>query len=135
MRPHTEAIPLLSEAQQQTLLATLKISLLVGDHLTASESTKMAHLVTVGERTSPGQLLGALPLEVLQGLAVKVLESESSFGLLDGYAGWDGAEPRPPDDAAWADGGFKPKVTQRNPHDDPRTGQAGAHGGYSGGGA
>ena len=132
---HAEAITLLSEGQKETLLETLRSRLLVGDHLTASENTKMAHLVTVGERTSPGQLLGTLPPEVLQDLAAKVLESESSFGLLGGYAGSDGAEPRPPDDSAWADGGFNPKVSQRNPHDDPRTGQAGAHGGYSGGGA
>ncbi len=129
---HTEAISLLSQSHQESLLETVRSSLLVGDHLTTSAHAKIAHLVTDGERRAPGQLLTALPREVLQDLAARVLESESSFGLLGGYAGWDGAEPPPADDSEWADGGFDPKVSQRRPRDDPRTGQAGAHGGYGG---
>ncbi|WP_406831719.1 hypothetical protein ABEG17_02570 [Pedococcus sp. KACC 23699] len=126
---HAEAISLLSQAHQESLLETVRSSLLVGDHLTTSAHAKIAHLVTDGERRAPGQLLTVLPREVLQDLAARVLESESSFGLLGGYAGWDGAEPPPADDSEWADGGFDPKVSQRKPRDDPRTGQAGAFGG------
>jgi hypothetical protein len=126
---HVEAIAQLSEAHREYLLETVRGSLLVGDHLTTSAHAKIAHLVTDGERRAPGQLLRALPAEVLQTLAAGVLESESSFGLLGGYAGWDGAEPQPSDDSEWADGGFNPKVSQRKPRDDPRTGQSGLYGG------
>jgi hypothetical protein len=126
---HTEAIALLSAGHRESLLETVRSSLLVGDHLTPSAHAKIAHLVTDGERRAPGQLLRALPAETLQNLAAGVLESESSFGLLGGYAGWDGAEPKLSEDSEWADGGFNPKVSQRKPRDDPRTGQSGLYGG------
>jgi hypothetical protein len=103
---HTEALPLLSEPQQESLLDTLRSSLLVGGHLTTNDHAKIAHLVTVAERRSPGQLLTALRPDVRQDLAAGVLESEWSFGLLSEYASWDGAEPPAPDASAWADGGF-----------------------------
>lgn len=107
---HAEAIPLLSEAHQESLLGTLRRSLLVGDHLTSSDHVKIAHLVTNGERRSPGQLLSALPAEVLQDLAASVLRSEASFGLLGGYAQWDGAEPELHDLSAYEGDGFDPKA-------------------------
>src|SRR5690349_15703187 len=66
---HAEAISLLSEPRQQSLLETLRKSLLVGDHLSAGDHAQIAHLVTNGERRSPGQLLTALPSEVRQDLA------------------------------------------------------------------
>ena len=130
---HTEAIPRLSEAHQASLLATLRTSLLVGGHLTTSDHAKIAHLVTAGERRSPGALLRDLPPEVLQDLAATVLDSEASFGLLSGYAAWDGAEPQPPDDSEWADGGFDPKVGRWDARDDPRGGKGFASGGHTGG--
>jgi hypothetical protein len=117
---HTEAIPRLSEAHQASLLATLRTSLLVGNHLTTGDHAKIAHLVTEGERRSPGALLAVLPPEVLQNLAATVLDSEASFGLLSGYAGWDGAEPQPPDDSEWADGGYDPKAGSRDGRNDAR---------------
>ena len=117
---HVEAIPLLSEADQEALVATLRSSLLVGDHLTAHDHVKIAHLVTSGERRSPRQLLMGLPPETLQDLAARVLLSESSFGLLGGYAYWDGVEPQPEDDSLWADGGFDPKVGRWAATSDPR---------------
>ena len=132
---HTEAIPLLSEAHQASLLATLRTSLLVGDHLTTSDHAKIAHLVTAGERRSPGALLTGLPPEVLQDLAASVLESEASFGLLGGYAGWDGAEPQQPDCSEWADGGFYPKAGSWDSRNDPRVvREFHAPGGWGGGG-
>ena len=126
---HGEAIPLLSEAHRESLLETVRGSLLVGDHLTTSEHAKIAHLVTDGERRAPGQLLGALPPEVLQKLAARVLDSESSFGLLGGYAGWDGAEPQPSDDSEWAAGGFDPKAGRWDARNDIRGGKGFAAGG------
>lgn len=61
---HTEAIPLLSVAHQESLLTTLRSSLLVGDHLNPGDHRKIAHLVTQGERRSPSVLLAALPYDV-----------------------------------------------------------------------
>jgi hypothetical protein len=126
---HAEAIPLLSGAHRESLLETVRSSMLVGDHLTTSAHAKIAHLVTDGERRAPGQLLIALPPEVLQDLAARVLESESSFGLLGGYAGWDGAEPQPSNDSKWADGGFDPKKGRWDARNDPRGGKGFAAGG------
>jgi hypothetical protein len=123
---HAEVIPLLSEGHQESLLNALRSSLLVGGHLTTRDHVKIAHLVTNGEHRAPGQLLAALPADVLQDLAERVLESESSFGLLDGYAGWDGAEPQPPDDSAWADGGFDRTPGLWDARNDPRAGQLNA---------
>lgn len=117
---HTEAIPRLSEAHRASLLATLRTSLLVGDHLTTSDHAKIAHLMTAGERRSAGALLTGLPPEVLQDLAATVLDSEASFGLLSGYASWDGAEPQPPDDSDWADGGYDPKAGSWDGRNDAR---------------
>jgi hypothetical protein len=53
----------------------------------------MAHLVTSGERRVPGALLASYPELVLQRLAALVIHDEAVFGLFDGYASWDGAEP------------------------------------------
>ncbi|GAB3083632.1 hypothetical protein [Pedococcus soli] len=119
---HTEAIPLLSTAQQQTLLRSLQDSLLVGGRLGAGDHAKIAHLVTGGERTSPGRLLAALPADVLQRLATSVLAAEASFGLLGGYAHWDGAEPASAD-AAHEGHGFDPDAG------DAKTKRLGADGG------
>jgi hypothetical protein len=131
---HTEAIPQLSEARRESLLQTLRSSLLVGDHLTTGDHAKIAHLVTVGGRRFPGQLPTALPPEVLQDLAARVLESEASFGLLgDTSTGMDGAEPQPPDDSPWASHGFDPHVGQMDPRNDPRGGRGFAAGGGGGG--
>lgn len=105
---HAEAIPRLSGAQQESLLVTLQSSLLVGDRLTVGEHVKIAHLVTVGERRSPGRLLTALRTDVLQDLAASVLGAEASFGLLGGYAQWDGAEPQASDGSAYEGDGFDP---------------------------
>jgi hypothetical protein len=46
---------------------------------------------------------------VRRDLADRVTEAEASFGLLNGYAAWNGNDPAPPDDSAWADGGFTPR--------------------------
>jgi hypothetical protein len=70
---------------------------------------------------------------VQQDLAARVLESEASFGLLGGYAHWDGAEPEPPDDSLWRDGGFTPQVGQGDPRNDPRVGKGFSYGGGQGG--
>jgi hypothetical protein len=126
---HVDAIPVLSQAHQESLLETVQRSLLVGGHLTTSHHAKIAHLVTAGEQRAPGQLLQALPAEVLKSLAAAVLDSEASFGLLGGYASWDGAEPQPADHPDWADGGFNPQVGQGRPLNDPRTSKGYAAGG------
>lgn len=103
---HAEAIPLLSEAHHESLLETIRATLLVGDHLTSTDDAKIAHPVINAEQRSPGQLLTALPAKALQALAASVLGSEASFGLLSGYAQWNGAEPEHLDDSAYEGDGF-----------------------------
>jgi hypothetical protein len=51
------------------------------------------------------------------------LESEASFGLLGGYASWDGAEPLPEDDSAWAGGGYDSKSGGWDARNDPKDGR------------
>jgi hypothetical protein len=130
---HSEALSLLPEAHQESLLATLRGSLLVGDHLAITDHAKIAHLVTSGERRSPRQLMTALPTDVLHDLAAAVLESESSYCLLRGYAYWDGAEPQATDDSLWAEGGFDPKRGRWDARNDAKDGRQTFGPGHTGG--
>lgn len=41
------------------------------------------------------------PPDVLRRLADAALASEAAFGLLTGYAAWDGEDPAPPAEEAW----------------------------------
>jgi hypothetical protein len=112
---HAQALPLLSEPDRQTLLETIRNTLLVGDHLTPSHTSRLAHLITLGERRAPRALFSALPAHLLRDLATNVLDSEASFGLLSDYPDWDGADPETPDDSAWRDGGFIPGGVRGSP--------------------
>jgi hypothetical protein len=78
-----------------------------GAHLSVNDTFRLAHLVVFAEKHFPGLFLAACAPEALRALADHVLVVEASFGLLSGYATWDGAEPPPVDDSAWADGGFR----------------------------
>jgi hypothetical protein len=128
---HTEALMAMTEEHRQWVLDTVRATFLVGDHLSVTEPGKIAHLVVNGERRSPSALLAALPPVVATDLATRVLDSEASFGLLGGYAAWDGQDPDPVDDSLWAAGGFNPRAGQVDPRNDPRT-QIGFDGGVPG---
>jgi hypothetical protein len=134
---HAEALPTLPEVHQDRLLATLRDVFLVGDHVSTQDVPKLAHLLTAGERRSPGQLLPALPGEVQQSIAAAVLQAEASFGLLGGYQAWDGQDPQPESEGAWADAGFDPDSgrwnTNRRGHVDNSGYTSGGGGGGVGG--
>jgi hypothetical protein len=83
-------------------------ALSAGARLSPDDYGPIAHLITLGEGRTPGALLGAYPAQALQALAEAVVHSDAVFGLFGGYAAWDGADPQPEDDSAWADGGFNP---------------------------
>lgn len=105
---HGEALRHLAFKDRAVLLATAQEVLVAGHRLTADDHDRLAHLVTVSELRTPGVLLAAYPTEPLRALAAAVIHSEATFGLFGGYAGWDGIDPEPEDDGAWADGGFDP---------------------------
>jgi hypothetical protein len=44
----------------------------------------------------------------LVALSQGVTGTEASFGLFGRYAAWDGADPEPEAESAWADAGFNP---------------------------
>jgi hypothetical protein len=119
---HSEAIAAMAEEHRQQLLDTVRATFLVGDHVSVTEGDKIAHLVVIGERRMPSALLAALPPAVFRDLAARVLDSEASFGLLGGYAAWDGNDPEPEDDSVWAGDGFDPHGAGPDLRKDPWTG-------------
>jgi hypothetical protein len=135
---HAEALPNLPGTHQDRLLAALRDVFLVGDHVSTQDVPRIAHLLTAGERRSPGQLLPALPGEVQQSIAAAVLQTEASFGLLSGYQAWDGQDPQPEGEGAWADAGFNPDSgrwdASRRAHVDNSGFISGGGGGGDGGG-
>jgi hypothetical protein len=104
---HREAMLELTAPHRSAVLDAVRTSMASGEHLTVDDTFRLAHLVVFAERKYPGQFLAACPPEALRALADHVLVAEASFGLLSGYATWDGAEPPPVDDSGWADGGFR----------------------------
>ena len=104
---HREAFVELTAQHRSAVLDAVRTSMASGAHLTVDDTFRLAHLVVFAEKNFPGQFLAACPPEALRALADHVLVAEASFGLLSGYAAWDGAEPPPVDDSVWADGGFR----------------------------
>ena len=104
---HREALLELTAPHRSAVLDAVRTGMASGAHLTVDDTLRLAHLVVFAEKKYPGQFLAACPPEALRALADHVLLAEASFGLLGGYATWDGAEPPPVDDSAWADGGFR----------------------------
>jgi hypothetical protein len=104
---HREAFLELTAPHRSAVLDAVRTSMASGAHVTVDDNVRLAHLVVFAEKNYPGQFLAACPPEALRALADHVLVAEASFGLLGGYATWDGAEPPPVDDSAWADGGFR----------------------------
>jgi hypothetical protein len=94
---HVEALGEVPDQVRAAVLATVQDALVAGQRLRPTDTVPMAHLLTVGERRAPGAFLGACPAGPRRELAEAVVASEAVFGLLGGYAAWDGAEPAPTD--------------------------------------
>ena len=105
---HVEALQRLGGRERVAVLTGVQDGLAAGHRASPDDVAKIAHLLVTGERRAPGAFLAACEPAVLVDLATAVIDSEATFGLFGGYASWDGAEPEPEDDSAWADAGFNP---------------------------
>ena len=98
---HLEALAQLSPDERTAVLRTVQEQLVAGLRLEADEVPALSRLVVLGERRSPGALLRRCPPAVLGRLADAALGSEAAFGLLTGYAAWDGLDPEPAPEEEW----------------------------------
>jgi hypothetical protein len=105
---HAEALPRLSDEQRQSVLSAVQRGLVAGQRLHPEDTTQIAHLIVLGERRSPNSFLAACEPRTLVALSQGVTGTEASFGLFGRYAAWDGVDPEPEDESAWADAGFNP---------------------------
>jgi hypothetical protein len=97
---HQEALAVIPATDRGTVLRTIQEQLVAGLRLDADDVPALSRLLVLGERRSPGSLLRHCDPAVLGRLADAALVSEAAFGLLTGYAAWDGAEPEPAE-AQW----------------------------------
>ncbi|WP_345502931.1 hypothetical protein [Pedococcus ginsenosidimutans] len=102
---HVEALPQLRWRERGLVLAAVQDGLVAGLRLDRDQVRALAHLVTLGERRSPGAFLAAVDPVTLRHLADLVVVAEASFGLFGGYATWDGSDPVAPEEP-WTDSGF-----------------------------
>ena len=98
---HGEALSAVSPEDRATVLRTVQEQLVAGLRLDADDVPALSRLVALGERRSPGALLRHCPPAVLGRLADAALVSEAAFGLLNGYAAWDGSDPEPLTEEVW----------------------------------
>jgi hypothetical protein len=90
---HVDALTAIGPQHRGTVLRTVQAELVAGAHLQPDDIKPLAHLVTLGERRSPGVLTSSIPEQALSQLAQAVIDSEPAFGLFGGYASWDGLDP------------------------------------------
>ena len=89
-----------SHLDETCVTTATQSALSAGARLSPDDYGPIAHLITLGERRTPGALLGAYPAQALQALANAVVHSDAVSGLFGGYAAWDGADSQPEDDSA-----------------------------------
>jgi hypothetical protein len=89
------ALERLPSEDREALLVTIREQFLAGQRTSADAFDDVARLAILGERRSPGALLGHLPEGVRERLADAVLRVPAAASLLEGYAAWDGADPPP----------------------------------------
>ncbi len=103
---HRSGLTVLVTEDRQAVLGTIQNELMSGARLTADHVDELSRLVVLGERRRAGAVIGHLPADVLERLAVAVGDAGDRAGLLSGYEDWDGNDPPPPsdDDAAYRSG-------------------------------
>jgi hypothetical protein len=92
---NAEALGALDGVDRRAVLTTVQEQMVAGGRLTESAVPAIARLVSLGERRQPGALLHHLEAGTLLRLAQAALDAEAAFGLLNGYADWDGKDPEP----------------------------------------
>ena len=135
---HAEALPRLTADQRQGVLGAVQLGLVAGQRLTPDDTAQLAHLIVLGERRSPNAFLSTCDPGTLLALSHAVIHSDACFGLFGRYAGWDGADPQPEPEGAWADAGFNPDSGRWDTSPAPRDSSgevSGSGGGGDGGGA
>ena len=95
---HVDALSAIGPQHRETVLRTVQAQLVAGAHLHADDVKPLAHLMTLGERRSPGVLTSSIPDPALSELARALIDSEPAFGLFGGYAEWDGVDPTAPEE-------------------------------------
>lgn len=98
---HVEALGRLGQEGREAVLRTVQEQLVTGLRLQPGDVPALARLVVIGERRSPGALLRTCDPAVLRRLAELALVSVAAFGLLTGYAAWDGRDPEPAPEETW----------------------------------
>ena len=98
---HLEALEVLSPQERAVGRRTGPDQRGAGLRREPDDVPALARRVVLGERRSPGALLRHCPPAVLRRLADAALVSEAAFGLLSGYAAWDGLDPEPPPEQDW----------------------------------
>jgi hypothetical protein len=132
---HQEALAVIPATDRGTVLRTIQEQLVAGLRLDADDVPALSRLLVLGERRSPGALLRHCHPEVLRRLADAALVSEAAFGLLTGYAAWDGEDPAPPEEEAWEARAHRNWADPKDLTDAQRAYGGGYGAGYSGGGA
>jgi hypothetical protein len=98
---HLEALTAVGSSDREVVLRTVQDQLVSGLRLQPDDVPALARLVVLGERRSPGSVLRHCDAEVLRRLGHAALTSEAAFGLLNGYAAWDGRDPEPAPEEEW----------------------------------
>jgi hypothetical protein len=88
-RLHAEALARLDPLTRATILRTAQERLLSGRDLTVDDVRRLARLITIGERRTPGILVSAWPDMALGRLATIVVRLAEVQDLFTGYAAWD----------------------------------------------
>lgn len=104
---HREALTSMTPQDRVKVLQGVREGLVAGLRASADDVRTVAHLLTIGERRTPGAFLRACEPATLRQLAQRVIVAEASFGLFGGYDAWDGAEPTPAqerEDSEFAEG-------------------------------
>jgi hypothetical protein len=91
-RLHVQALSRLDPLTRAIILCTAQERLLSGRDLTVDDVPRIARLVTMGERNTPGILVSAMPDMALLRLATVVSRGAEAEDLLRGYAAWSGSD-------------------------------------------
>lgn len=133
---HTEALSRLGEDNRRVILTAVQRGLVAGQRLQPGDAAQIAHLIVLGERRSPNAFLSSCEPATLLALSQAVIHTEACFGLFGRYAAWDGADPEPEEEGAWAEAGFNPDSGRWNlARQNHLNADNGAGMGFGGGGA
>jgi hypothetical protein len=92
---HREALASLDVLIRAHILRTTQDQTLSGRELTVDDVAGLAELLCTAEVQAPGIIRGALTEAALERLAHRVTTHPDAEPLLEGYGGWDGADPEP----------------------------------------